>query len=588
LASRCAPPFLEIRTRVSLLLLEMLTARGAQAVRKRYNRWVGAIALAALVLALAGLLYAPVQRATRPALALENGLARTPPMGWNSWNHFGCAIDEQIVRETADALVATGLRDAGYQYLVIDDCWQTGRGRDGLIHASTRTFPSGIGALATYAHERGLKLGIYTDAGTRTCQGRPGSLGYEYQDAATYAAWGVDFVKIDWCFTEGLDARAQYAVWRDAIAASGRPMLISISEWGVNAPWEWAGDTGNMWRSTDDITPEWSSILRNLDQTAWNGAAAGPGRWHDPDMLEVGNGSLTLEEQKAHFSMWALLAAPLIAGNDVRAMSPEVGSILANGEIIAVDQDAAGVPGTIVDDTGAGQQVWMKQLADGGRAVVLLNRGEQPATITAMWEKLGLPPEAAVSVRDLWEHRDLGVFTGSFSAPTPPHGATVVRLSPAQGMLPEPAQPTQPSGWLSERPWLEAASGHGPPEIDRSNGEENAGDGGPLSLRGAAYERGLGVHAPSRLAYELGGGCTSFSADVGVDDETGGNGSVSFEVWTDGALAWTSGVLSGTSPAEHVTLDMRGVHELRLVVTDGGDGVEYDHADWAGAALGCG
>lgn len=524
---------------------------------------------------LATLLFLPFRANTRPAEALENGLARTPPMGWNSWNRFRCKVDEQLIRETADALVASGMRDAGYSYVVIDDCWQTSRMPDGTIFASSRTFPSGIPALAEYVHARGLKLGLYTDVGRYTCQGRPGSLGYEFQDATTYAAWGVDFVKLDWCFTKGLDAAAIYATWRDAIASTGRPMVLSISEWGVNAPWNWAPDTGNMWRTTDDIIDDWETMLRNLDQTAPHAWAAGPGRWNDPDMLEVGNGGMTLEEYRAHFSMWAILAAPLIAGNDLRTMPPEILEILTNREVIAVDQDPAGIQGNIVDDTGTGLQVWAKPLADGSRAVALLNRSETQADITARWEKIGLPPGDA-SVRDLWAHEERGVARDSYTASVPAHGVVMLKIGSTQIYTP-----------LSSMAWSAISNGYGPAEIDRSNGENAAGDGRPLTLNGVQYSTGLGLHAPAEAVYSLQGRCGHFSAVVGIDDEAGTFGAVSFQLWADGALRYDSGPLTGDSPAQTVSVDLTGTHELRLIVTDGGDWTDLDHANWADARIVC-
>ncbi len=514
-----------------------------------------------------------------PAQALNDGQARRPPMGWNSWNYYGCTIDEHIIREAADALVASGMRDAGYTYVVIDDCWQGGRGSDGQMHAHTHTFPSGIPALAAYVHERGLKLGIYTDAGSYTCQGKPGSLGYEYQDAALYAAWGVDFVKIDWCFSDGLEPRTQYALWRDAIAASGRPMLLSISEWGTNAPWDWAADVGHMWRTTQDIRPEWASILRNLDETAWRSWSAGPGRWHDPDMLEVGNPPLTLDEQRAHFSMWALLAAPLMAGNDLLHMPPEVAAILTNHEVIAIDQDAAGIPGTIVDDTGTGQQVWMKNLGDGRKAVALLNRGEHLSNITAYWGKLGLATGAQVSVRDIWAASERGLASDAISADVGPHSVVLLLLSAPTAGLNE--------SFLSDWEWIYAESGFGPVEHNRSNGEAAHGDGRMLLIAGRSYEKGIGVHAPAQISYMTAGRCAVFQAEVGIDDEVPAHGAVVFEVWADGVLAASSGPVRGGEAARQVWVDLRGIQELRLVVTDGGDWTDYDHADWGNARVSC-
>src|SRR6266581_211568 len=255
-----------------------------------------------------------------PTPPLDNRLARTPPMGWNSWNHFGCDVSAQLIRETADAMVKGGMRDAGYQYLVIDDCWQVARDAAGRLVADSVRFPGGMKLLAEYVHSKGLKFGLYTDAGRQTCQRRPGTYGSEEIDARTFAEWGVDYVKEDWCNSEGLDGPTQYAKFRDALAKAGRPIVFSICEWGSNRPWEWGPRTGNLWRTTGDIGDRWASLIALLDLNAQYALAASPGAWNDPDMLEVGNGGMTEDEYRAHFSLWALMAAPLMAGNDVRTM----------------------------------------------------------------------------------------------------------------------------------------------------------------------------------------------------------------------------------------------------------------------------
>jgi len=359
---------------------------------------------------------------------LDNDVARTPPMGWNSWNHFGCDVSAQLIRETADAMAANGLRDAGYQYVVIDDCWQVARDARGRLVADSVRFPGGMKPLADYVHARGLKFGIYTDAGRRTCQGRPGTYGSEDLDARTFAEWGVDYVKEDWCYAEGLDAPTQYAKFRDALAKAGRPIVFSICEWGSAAPWEWGPATGNLWRTTGDIEDTWNSMLALLDISGQHASAARPGAWNDPDMLEVGNGGMTDDEYRAHFSLWAIMAAPLMAGNDVRALSPATRDILVNREVIAVDQDSLGVQGTLVSERTPELQVWMKPLKDGGRAVVLLNRSALQTVISASWWRLRMSGPARV--RDLWAHADLGAFTGRFSATVPAHGVVMVRVTP--------------------------------------------------------------------------------------------------------------------------------------------------------------
>jgi len=366
--------------------------------------------------------------AAGPPPALDNGLARTPPMGWNSWNHFGCNVSAQLIRETADAMVASGLRDAGFEYVVIDDCWQVARDGDGRLVADSARFPGGIKPLADYVHAKGLKFGIYTDAGRKTCQGRPGTYGHEVVDARTFAAWGVDYVKEDWCYADSLDAPTQYQKFRDALHAARRPIVFSICEWGSFSPWDWAPRAGHLWRTTTDIEDRWASMLSNLDISAQHAAAAGPGHWNDPDMLEVGNGGMTDDEYRAHFSLWAIMAAPLIAGNDLRTMTPATRDILTNREVIAVDQDSLGVQGTIVREDTPEHQVWMKPLRDGSRAVVLLNRGATADSITASWWRLRLPAGPA-KVRDLWAHNELGTFTDRFTVLVPPHAAVMVRVS---------------------------------------------------------------------------------------------------------------------------------------------------------------
>jgi alpha-galactosidase len=369
--------------------------------------------------------------------ALDNGLARTPPMGWNSWNKFACNVSEDLIKQAADAMVSSGMKDAGYQYVVIDDCWQVARDAQGNIVPDAKRFPSGMQALADYVHGKGLKFGIYSDAGTATCQNRPGGRGYEFQDARQYAAWGVDYLKYDWCNHSTQDSQASYSIMRDALKKSGRPIVFSLCEWGSTKPWLWAGDVGNLWRSTGDISDKWDTgkkqdnlgVVQILDLQDGLQSYAGPGHWNDPDMLEVGNGGMNVTEYRAHFSMWCLLAAPLMAGNDIRSMSADIHDILTNKEAIAIDQDPLGREGRRVKRAD-GLEVWAKQLADGGRAVALLNRTAAEANIAVSWTDLGYPDHIAAKVRDLWAKKDLGEKTGSFSASVPSHGVVMVRVEP--------------------------------------------------------------------------------------------------------------------------------------------------------------
>ena len=368
-----------------------------------------------------------------------NGLALTPPMGWNSWNKFACNVTEQILRDTADAMVASGMREAGYQYVVVDDCWHGKRDANGFITADPQRFPSGIKAIADYVHSKGLKFGIYSDAGRLTCGGRPGSQGHEYQDALTYARWGVDYLKYDWCSTGDRNAKEAYALMADALRSTGRDIVFSMCEWGTAKPWLWAKNIGNLWRTTGDIWDSFATkhpqhdwahhVLDIVDQNEPLWQYAGPGHWNDPDMLEVGNGGMSTTEYRSHFSLWAMMAAPLIAGNDIARMDAATRSILLNKEVIAVDQDKLGVQGRRVSKNGD-QEVWVKPLSGGGRAVLLFNRGKAPVDIAVAWNQLGFPAKQKAKVRDLWAHRDVGRRSGSYSATVEPHGVVMLKVQP--------------------------------------------------------------------------------------------------------------------------------------------------------------
>ncbi len=376
------------------------------------------------------------------AMAQDGGvsfddLAKTPPMGWNSWNKFACDVSEKLIRETADAMVETGMKEAGYQYIVIDDCWQVSRDAEGNIIPDAARFPSGMRALADYVHSKGLKFGLYSDAGTATCQKRPGSKGFEEKDAQQYAAWGVDYLKYDWCFTEGQDTREAYGKMSRALRAAGRPIVLSICEWGSTQPWLWAPGIGQLWRTTGDIQDCWDcsqpwggmGLIHIIDLQTELHAYAGPGHWNDPDMLEVGNGRMTNTEYRTHFSFWCLLAAPLMAGNDLRSMNPETKEILTNKEVIAVDQDPLGIQGRKISDGGA-VEVWMKPLSGGERAVILFNRGSVTAPVSVSWEQIGLAPGIDAQVRDLWARKDLGSIKDRFTARVEPHGVVMIRVQP--------------------------------------------------------------------------------------------------------------------------------------------------------------
>ncbi|USI71917.1 glycoside hydrolase family 27 protein [Sphingomonas morindae] len=393
----------------------------------------------ARILAMAGLgmTALPVQAIDPMSPPEARASAPTPPMGWNSWNKFACSVSEQTIRAAADALVRTGMRDAGYRYVVIDDCWQGPRDENGVITADARSFPSGIKALADYVHGRGLKFGIYSDAGALTCAGRPGSQGHEFQDAQTYARWGVDYLKYDWCSTGTRNGEEAYQLMARALRASGRPILFSMCEWGTNKPWLWTPFAGQMWRTTGDISDVWEAhdkgrlgVINIADRNEGLWRYAGPGHWNDPDMLEVGNGGLSDDEARAHMALWAIMAAPLIAGNDLDAMTPAVHAILTNKAVIAVDQDALGVQGHRIAQDGD-LEIWAKPLTGGRQAVLLLNRGAAPATMTLHWDVLGWEPGRRAAVRDLWADRALPGASRGVTLSVPAHGAQMLAISPA-------------------------------------------------------------------------------------------------------------------------------------------------------------
>jgi alpha-galactosidase len=367
-------------------------------------------------------------------------IAATPPMGWNSWNTFQCNMDEALIKQIADIFVSSGLQAAGYEYVNLDDCWMDGRDSNGKLRWNTSKFPSGIPALADYVHTKGLKLGIYETPNTSTCVGiyggisksvAVGSLGHETTDAQTFASWGIDYLKYDKCQAP----LSGFAVMRDALRATGRPIFYSISPGdGTGCPPDNCSIPllmiANMWRIGFDVGPNWAAVIRLIDENERLYAYAGPGHWNDPDMMEVGNG-LSDTEGRAHFSMWAIMAAPLIAGNDLRSMSAATQATLTNTEVIAVDQDPLGEQGRLVASSGNNLQIWSKKLSDTNtRAVALFNRNASgTAAITVQWSALGIPAGAA-KVRDLWSHTDLGTFTDSYTAPAvPSHGVVMLKVS---------------------------------------------------------------------------------------------------------------------------------------------------------------
>lgn len=378
------------------------------------------------------------------------GLAPTPPMGWNSWNTFQTNISDSLVRGIADVMVSSGMQDAGYTYLVLDDGWMAME-RDnvtGDLIPDPKKFPNGMKVLVDYVHSKGLKFGLYNCAGTKTCAGYPGTRGYEYQDARLYASLGIDYLKFDWCNTEGLNAKEAYTTMSKALHTAGRPIVFSLCEWGNNKPWEWAENVGELWRTTGDISALFDGYI---DHGTWkqlgvmpivdlqNGLRkyAGPGHWNDPDMLEVGNG-MSVNEDRSHFSMWCILAAPLMAGNDLRKMSKETNAILANKEVIAIDQDKAGIEGFKYKDNDS-LEVWVKPLENDDWAVCFLNRSQKPIKVNFNWKdeiitdtlfsKIMNAKEHIYKIRNLWTQSNAGDTKKAFSTMLPSHDVIMLKLS---------------------------------------------------------------------------------------------------------------------------------------------------------------
>ena len=374
----------------------------------------------------------------------------TPPMGWNSWNTFATNIDEKLVKETADIMVSSGMAAAGYEYIILDDGWMTReRDADGNLVPDPKKFPNGMKALVDYVHSKGLKFGLYNCAGTKTCAGYPGTRGYEYQDARFYASLGIDYLKFDWCNTEGINSKEAYTTMSNALKTAGRPIVFGICEWGDTQPWEWAEPVGNLWRISGDIYPcfdcehkhpeNWSSwgVMKIVEMRKDIRKYAGPDHWNDFDMLEVGNG-MTFAEDKTHFTLWSFVASPLIAGNDFRSMSKETLSILTNKDMIAVNQDKLGIQGFRYSADN-GLEIWVKPLANGDWAVAFLNRGEGTKQVNFDWSKHTIKDDlnnleanfgsTVYSIKDIWSNKKAGTTKKTFKAQVGPHDIVALKLT---------------------------------------------------------------------------------------------------------------------------------------------------------------
>jgi len=523
--------------------------------------------------------------------APADALALTPPMGWNSWNAFGPDIDEQKIRQIADAMVDSGMRDAGYTYLVIDDGWMApARDSNGNLVSDPNKFPSGIKALADYVHSKGLKFGIYEDRGHLTCQQLPGSFQHEQADINTFASWGVDYIKMDSCFAElnGRLSSEDYTLYRNCITKTGRPIVLSISDFG-NGAWAWCPPgVAQLWRTSGDIYPSMDSVYYCADTSAgdlsihpaFNGLwqFAGPGHWNDPDMLQVGNLPDDIQN-RAHFSLWCILAAPLMAGNDLRSMTDSVKDILTAPELIQVNQDPRGIQGYKVYDNGD-HEVYCKPLHDGTVAVLLLNKGSQTADISITWDKLGL--SGRQKVRDLWARKDLGYYEKSFTArELPQHGHMMIKVGSPGPAVPTPApvppekyniQAPADTTYLSDLYYVWKSGNH--PTSDKNHNNKT------ITINEKQYDKGLGCRGDTKVMYKLNGRARRFKAVVGIDDSYSGSGTGRFRVYNEDffgdRVLFDSGDMRKATPAKSIDLDITGVNCL-LLVFEGEDVL----ADWA-------
>jgi alpha-galactosidase len=362
-------------------------------------------------------------------LSLDNGLGMTPQMGWNSWNHFGCGVNQTVLQQTAEAFISLGLDKLGYKYVNVDDCWAKSRDKNGTIQPDTKAFPDFEGLIENI-HSKGLLFGLYSDAGTNTCAGRPGSLGYEDNDAKVYAEWKVDYLKYDNCNSNHTSPEIRYPVMRDALNRTGRSIFYSMCEWGVDDPANWAPKVGNSWRTTGDIRDSWDSMIAKADLNNMWADKAGPGAWNDPDMLEIGNGHMSSIEYQTHMSLWCLMKAPLLIGCDLGSIGDEDLKILTNPEVIAINQDTMGVQGKKLK-TVNNTEVWGGPLEGGSYVMLLLNKGlPDTANVTGMWTDFGLAAGSLAKVRDLWKRQDMGVMGNGVTAALPRHGSAMYKFTP--------------------------------------------------------------------------------------------------------------------------------------------------------------
>jgi hypothetical protein len=511
-------------------------------------------------------------------------LAQTPPMGWNSWNFFAKEIDEVKIKAVADAMVSSGMRDAGYEYLVLDDAWMAAkRDKNDALQADPDKFPKGMKEIGDYIHSKGLKFGIYEDRAYRTCQSLPGSFEHEEIDMATFAAWGVDYIKMDSCSAEGNGrlSSEDYGIYRKYIEKAGRPMVLSISDFG-SAAWIWGGkESSQLWRTGQDIRHNMDSVYACGENSGGSGRShpafnglwqfAGPGYWNDPDMLQVGNFTIkddTVSESadRAHFGLWCILASPLMAGNDLANMADRVKDVLTSPEVISVNQDKRGVQGYKVFSAGK-LEIYNKPLADGTTAVLLLNKGRDTADITVTWEMIGLSGEQLV--RDLWERKDLGKFEDSFTAKgLGEHGNMMLKIGKKGAPLPMPA-PMPLEEYTITRKGVTSLS-----DLFYAFREKNVPvynktfEGNPIVIDGKTYEKGFGCKTKADFMFAGTERGDRLIGTVAIDESYQGDNSGRFRIYHEDRFAnrvlWDSGEMTKDSPAKEIDIELEGFNCIML------------------------
>lgn len=516
----------------------------------------------------------------------------TPPMGWNGWNTFRCndALDENFFKQTADTLVTSGMKDAGYKYVILDDCWQIGRDEEGNIIPDPKKFPSGMKNLADYIHSKGLKFGIYTSAGRKTCEGRPGSVGHEHKDVQTYTLWGVDYIKVDWCDADYLDPKIQFRYFRDAIEKAGRPIVLSASFGEPNkfSPWIWGRYMTNLWRTTSDIQDDWTDILRIIIMTSRVRDFGGQGAWNDPDMLPIGIGGMTHEEYKTNLIMWAMLSAPLIAGNDIHQMNMETQNLLTHEGIIAIDQDQLGLPAQFIGQMES-LYFWDKRLFfPFTHAFALVNMGDESISTNINLSDLGIVSNFAY-IKNIYTNVNEGLYIHSYPVKISPHDTVLIKAYALfKNDFPFNINRAVTS-FLSDKHFI-AMDGYGKNKTISLDSAYDELNDSVILLSGKLYPKGIGVSAGTEIIYPTEGKCSDFTSTIGIDDSvTNTKAGGKFQIMTDGKIVYQSKEIFRSDSPLFVYVNLNNIQQITLkffATTDLDKGNSL-YGDWANAEVTC-